>query len=284
MDRMTSNLEQFVRLAKNGNRQSLETVVGQIQDDIYGLALRMLGLPEDAEDESQEILIKVIPHLSDFREESAFRSWVYRIACDHLLTTRKRKKEHLGMTFDDLENVISTKVAHTHPLNLPEPEREMLLEETRIACMQGVLTCQDRKTRIAFILGELFGVSGMEAAFILNTTADAFRQRLSRGRERIRTFMLKNCGLVDDKNPCRCDKMIKKEPDIGPQILGKKKDFPQWRARESRSEAMAHLKELSEIERVAELFRNYPTYYVPDAFKNIVKKIIDSKQYRLFMI
>jgi hypothetical protein len=58
---------------------------------------------------------------------------------------------------------------------------------------------------------------------------------------------------------------------------------PQQRPLMSRSEAMAHLKELSEIERVTELFRNYPQYHAPDAFKDIVKNLIDSKQYRLFM-
>ena len=88
---MDSNLEQYVRRAKNGNLQALEEVVCGIQKKIYGLALRMLGHQEDAEDEMQEILIKVITHLSDFREESAFSSWVYRIACNHLLTVRKKK-------------------------------------------------------------------------------------------------------------------------------------------------------------------------------------------------
>jgi len=84
---MASNLEHYASQAKNGNRRALETVVRRIQDKIYGLSLRMLGKPEDAEDETQEILIKIITHLSDFREESAFSSWVYRIACNHLLTT-----------------------------------------------------------------------------------------------------------------------------------------------------------------------------------------------------
>jgi DNA-directed RNA polymerase specialized sigma24 family protein len=78
---MASNLEHHVSQAKKGNKQSLEMVVENIQDRIYGLALRMLGNAEDAEDETQEILIKLITHLSDFREESAFSSWMYRVAC-----------------------------------------------------------------------------------------------------------------------------------------------------------------------------------------------------------
>jgi DNA-directed RNA polymerase specialized sigma24 family protein len=80
---MTSNLEHYVKQAKSGDRQALETLVCSIQDKIYGLALRILNDPQD---EAQEILIKVITHLSDFLEESAFSSWVYRVACNHLLT------------------------------------------------------------------------------------------------------------------------------------------------------------------------------------------------------
>lgn len=85
----------------------------------------MLGNPDDAEDETQEILLKVITHLSSYREESAFSSWVYRIACNHLLTERKRKNEHMGMTFDLLEGwfsaeaVWSTKTMPADAINLP---------------------------------------------------------------------------------------------------------------------------------------------------------------------
>jgi RNA polymerase sigma factor (sigma-70 family) len=82
-------IETLVEQAKEGNREALEQVIETIQDRVYGLAIRMLSNPSDAEDATQEILIKVVTHLAEFRGESAFTSWVYRIACNHLLTTRK---------------------------------------------------------------------------------------------------------------------------------------------------------------------------------------------------
>ena len=90
---MESTLENLVQQAKEGSREALESVVLGIQDRIYGLALRMLGYPADAEDAAQEILIKVVTRLDSFRQESAFSTWVYRIAANHLLTTRKRLAE-----------------------------------------------------------------------------------------------------------------------------------------------------------------------------------------------
>ena len=278
---MASNLEQYVREAKNGDRQALETVVSRIQDKIYGLALRMLRNPDDAEDEAQEILIKVITHLSDFREQSAFTSWVYRIACNHLLTTLNRKNERMGMTFEFLEERISADTANTRPLTVSGPERDLMLEEARLDCMQGVLACLEKEMRIALILGELYGFTSKEGAFILGITPEAFRKRLSRGRKSMQNFMLKHCGLVDKNNACRCHKVAGKKLKSGLVNPAKRSFVKKDEAVKGRAEALAHLQELTEIERTVSMFRRYPEYQSPDSFANIVKGLIDSGNYKI---
>ena len=101
---MALPLKEMVKQAKNGNRAALEQLILRIQDKIFGLALKMLGHPEDAEDATQEILIKVITSLSGFRGESAFETWMYRISSNHLLTTRKRKSETMGYPMEEVGN------------------------------------------------------------------------------------------------------------------------------------------------------------------------------------
>jgi hypothetical protein len=59
---MEPTLVDLVQQAKEGNKKALESLVRRIQDRIYGLALRMLGYPADAEDAAQEILVKVVTH------------------------------------------------------------------------------------------------------------------------------------------------------------------------------------------------------------------------------
>lgn len=280
---MAFNLEQYVRQAKNGDRQALEKLVCHIQDKIFGLALRMLNDPQDAEDEAQEILIKVITHLSDFREESAFSSWVYRIACNHLLTTRNRKSERTQMTFDFLEEMSSAPPENSHPLTVSGPERDVLLEEVRLGCMQGVLSCLEKEMRIVFILGDLYGVTSQEGAFILGITPEAFRKRLSRGRKLMQNFMLKHCGLVDKNNACRCHKNASKYLEQDLAIPGKKFMVKKEAAAKSRAEVVAHLKELSEIDRTVAMYRRYPEYQSPDSFTNIAKDLIDSRKYSIFI-
>ena len=75
------DMERLVDLAASGNRDALEELLGDVQDMVFNLSLRMLGTVPDAEDACQEILIKVMTHLSDFRKESRFSTWVFRICC-----------------------------------------------------------------------------------------------------------------------------------------------------------------------------------------------------------
>lgn len=274
---MGSNLEQYVRQANNGNLQALEKVVCGIQKKIYGLALRMLGHQEDAEDETQEIIIKVITHLSSFREESAFSSWVYRIACNHLLTVKKKRYERMGLTFDLLEESLCDGIQNMEPLTVSGPERDVLLEETRLGCMQGTLVCLERKLRIAFILGEQYGVTSKEGAFILGITPELFRKRLSRARRDLQNFMQKNCGLVNEKNGCRCHKHAGRNLKNGAIDMSfvKRKNVST-----GRTEALAHLGELDEIDRTVAMYRRYPEYHTPESFTLIMKDLINSGKFK----
>ena len=88
-DRKRQKLEALAEQAKAGSKEAVEEILIEIQDMVINLSLRMLGTIHDAEDASQEILIKVMTHLSGFRGESAFTTWVFSIATNHLLNYKK---------------------------------------------------------------------------------------------------------------------------------------------------------------------------------------------------
>jgi len=74
--------------------------------------------------------------------------------------------------------------------------------------MHGLLTCLDRSHRLAYILGEILEMDGVESANILNISPAAFRKRLSRAREAVIEFTRAHCGLVDPANACRCGRRL----------------------------------------------------------------------------
>ena len=204
---MGSNLENLVELAKEGDREALKDLLLKIKDRVFGLAVRMLGHPVDAEDATQEILIKIITHLSAFRQESAFTSWIYRIAANYLLATRTRRAELKFLSFDDFAKAIDGNLASQWSQSISEAEMKLLVEEMMISCTQGMVLCLDRDHRLAFILGEIFEVSGKQGGYILGITPIAFRKRLSRGRKRLNHFMENHCSLMNPSNPCTCERM-----------------------------------------------------------------------------
>ena len=158
-----------------------------------------------------------------------------------------------------------------------------MLEEARLDCMQSILACLEKEMRIAFILGDLYGFTSKEGAFILGITPEAFRKRLSRSRKNMQNFMLRHCGLVDKNNACRCHKVAGKKLESGLTSLPRQYFVKKDEAVKGRAEALAHLKELTEIDRTVSMFRRYPEYQTPDSFTNIVKGFIDSGKYRVFM-
>jgi RNA polymerase sigma factor (sigma-70 family) len=274
-----SNLEQLAQDAKGGDREALETLICKIQTPIFRMAFRMLGYPEDAEDAAQEILIKVITHLGDFRGESSFKSWLYRVACNHLLNTRKRRAERMNIDFDLWEELIHVDSPTSGSDALPDAEKALLVEEVRIGCTQGMLQCLDRDHRMAVILGEIFEVTSQEGAFILDITPETFRKRLSRGRQRIHAFMRKNCTLINQSAPCRCRDQVDRDLTTG-WIDRKDLHFAKYfSSPEEQARVLQGLAEMEEMARMTHIFRQYPAYQSPESFPNLVKDLIDAGKF-----
>jgi RNA polymerase sigma factor (sigma-70 family) len=195
----------LVQLVQQGDRGALEALVERHRPWIYNVALRMVYLPQDADDATQEILIKVVTKLSSFERRSRLRTWLYRIAVNHLINMRRTRAEEVGYTFESYGDGLDS----APDLDLPDPaavpaDVQLLVDEARIGCSMGMLLCLDREQRLVYVLGEIFGVTDVVGAELLEVSRDAFRQRLSRARRDLHQFMERKCGLVNTANPCRC--------------------------------------------------------------------------------
>ena len=275
-------LETLAQRAKEGDKHSLEELVRAIQDRIYGLAMRMLFLPADAEDATQEILVKIITHLDAFRGESEFFTWVYRVAANHLLSTHRRRAERWQLSFDKYEEQIEAGIQDSGPMPYAEAERDLIVQESKLSCMQGMLLCLTREVRIAFILGEVFGVTGVEGGQIMDISPAAFRQRLSRGRKQIRDYMIANCGLVKPDNPCHCGRQLFHDIRIGwidPENL---RFARHPRHEELEIAAKRGLEDMDEAARVTALFRQTPAYAAPDSFVEVMRNLLESGKFQCF--
>jgi RNA polymerase sigma factor (sigma-70 family) len=242
-------LEDVARRAIDGNRDALDSLVRDLQGDIYGLALRMLWNREDAEDATQEILVRVVTRLSQFDFRSRLKTWVYRLAVNYILDVKKSPVERLQLTFERFAEDLAESLSTDGPT---DAERSLLVEEVKIGCTLGMLQCLDRPHRLAYVLGELLDMSGPEAADALEITPDVFRKRLQHARAAILSFTRSYCGLVSDTAACACNCRVPAALRLG-RVRADSFDFAA--AGSSFQEARAIIRQVDEARWALELHR-----------------------------
>jgi RNA polymerase sigma factor (sigma-70 family) len=264
-----------VARAKAGDRAALESVVRAVQKDVYNLALRFLWHPQDAEDATQEILIRVLTGLDGFRGESGFRTWVYRVACNALASLRKQRMERQPMSLEAFGEDLARGQSDAPLAVESNVEEKLLLEEVKIGCTLAMLLCLDRDQRLAYILGEIMDLGHNEAAEVLETTPAVFRKRLSRARAGITSFMLSRCGLANPENACRCRKRVATAVALG-RVDPSHLLFASSQEQARRfPEALAEIRRLEDTRRAAALYRSHPEAAPSGAFVAWLKQVVD---------
>ena len=206
----------LVERCNGGDKNALDELIRRHQAWIYNIAVRMVWEPRDAEDVTQEVLIKVVTRLNDFQGKSKFRTWLYRIVINHVINMKARRHEQDGHTFTSMGAALD----ETPDLDLPDPKSvpvdlPILVEEAKIGCVMAMLLCLDRRQRLVYALGEAFGVTDQVGAELMEISPDNFRQCLSRARRDLYNFMDEKCGLLNHANPCRCAKKTRAFMDAG---------------------------------------------------------------------
>lgn len=208
---MTDTLEKLAADAQDGDKIALEQLVCRVQDQIHRLAMRMLVDPDKALDATQEILIILVTKLSTFKGQSSFTTWLYRVATNFLLNSKKSAAREKNLTFDIFANMLEDGL--TDPA--PPADDLVLLNEVRISCTMAFLLCLDLKHRMAYILGDVLEFEHAEAAQILDITPDNYRKQLSRARRDVVAATSKMCGIANENAKCSCNGSLSRALEFG---------------------------------------------------------------------
>jgi len=269
--------EQLIEASIGGDKASLEDLIRRHQGWIYNICIRMVGNTHDAADLTQEILVKVITGLGRFEKRSQFRTWLYRIVKNNVINWEIKKTKIRIRSFrqfgEALDRAPDLEISGNDHLSA---DKDILIRETKLRCMTGMLLCLDKKQRLVFILGELFDVNDTIGSEIMEISKTNFRALLSRARAQLYNFMQEKCGLENKNNPCRCARKTKAFIEAGivnPHDLqfapGHQRTIEE--TAETRQNQMEHL--LNEHYRL--LYRQHPFLTGPDLLEEI-RKILSS--------
>lgn len=274
-NKTNQEMQALVDQALAGDKNALESLAAGVQDMVFSLSLRMLGTFADAEDATQDILLKMITHLSSFRGDSAFTTWVFRIAVNHLKNYQKHRFAHCPLSFeyygDDIENGNIRDV----PDLTQNVDRNLLAEELKLSCTNVMLQCLDPESRCIFILGTMFQLDSRMAGEILDISPEAYRQRLSRTRKKMAEFLSQYCGEYGTGR-CRCKDRVNyaiQNHRINPAHL----DF--MTAGEISLEDMMQVKQaMEDIDDLSQDFSFCKPYRSPERTRELIREFLGSAQ------
>lgn len=265
----------LIEQAVAGDKQSLETVLSSVQELVFNLSLRMLGTFPDAEDASQDILLKVMTHLSSYKGESAFSTWVFSIAANHLKDYKKHMFAKFPLSFEFYGDDINNADIHNIPDLTQDVEQSILAEELKLSCTNVMLQCLDAENRCIFILGTMFKIDSRIAGDILGITPEAYRQRLVRVRRRMADFLSEYCGEYGN-GKCRCADRVN-------YAIQSRRIMPGQLSFTSASllgQTALEVKEaMEEIDDLSQTFSFCKTYQPPESLKKFVEDFLNGASY-----
>jgi len=185
----------LVTRAKAGDYPAFEALISKYERPIYTLARRIVGNVEDAEDVVQETFTSVLEHLTDFREEASFYTWLSRIASNHALKLLRKRR--------GLSTVPLDEEAVSDGRDLPRPEFiapwardpiEAGKDPSVRALIEKALGELDEKYRLAFVLRDVQGLSTEAAARALGISEGNLKVRLLRARLQLRERVTRALG------------------------------------------------------------------------------------------
>ncbi len=274
-NKTNEELQAFVDKATAGDKNALETLIAGVRDIVFNLSLRMLGTFADAEDATQDILLKMITHLSSFRGDSSFTTWVFRIAVNHLKNYKKHMFAHYPLSFEYYGNDIENAKIEDVPDLTQNVEKDILAEELKMSCTNVMLQCLDMESRCIFILGTMFKIDSRIAGDILEITPEAYRQRLSRIRKKMADFLGEYCGEYGSGR-CKCKERVNyaiQSRRINPLQLN------YITAAEIPAQTMIAVKNaMEDIDDLSQDFSFCKPYQSPERTRQMIQEFLDSTQ------
>ena len=175
--------QQLVERVKKGNKLAFDLLVLRYQHKVAALVSRFVNDPQEVEDVCQETFIKAYRALSVFRGDSAFYTWLYRIAVNtakNHLVARNRRPPATDVEIDDSDNIEVVGALR----DLESPEDALATENLKKVIDQAIEELPE-ELRTAFTLREFSGLSYEDITQIMECPVGTVRSRIFRAREAI---------------------------------------------------------------------------------------------------
>jgi RNA polymerase sigma-70 factor (ECF subfamily) len=180
----------LIQASRAGDARAMDDLVRAYQSRVYSFAMRMCRNVEDAKDILQETFLGMVRSIRDFREESRFTTWLYRIASNACLKKRRRgvhdPAPEQELSLDALMPQPDSEGRRPEIPDWSEDAEQALLRGELGKQMEAAIDKLPREYKIVLVLRDVEGFSAEETAEMLKLSVPAVKSRLHRARVFVR--------------------------------------------------------------------------------------------------
>ncbi|MGH9746518.1 MAG: RNA polymerase sigma factor [Candidatus Acidiferrales bacterium] len=220
---ISSEESRLVERARQGDRDALGSLVEPWRKPLFGYIYRMVTLRQDAEDLLQDVLVRVLENIREYRGEARFKSWLFGIAT-HVCLDHLRKRKRWRVEAQRIGEVETTE----HPEQLGDlralmsrPGFTYEIREHIAFCFSCIARSLEPEEQAAVMLREVLEFTASEAAAILRVSEPVFRHRLADARAKMTAAYDGLCALINKTGVCyQCSGLreIAGEANRGPDL------------------------------------------------------------------
>jgi len=209
---MRSEIEQAVLLLRRGDDAALEQALALLQNTVFSFSMRVCGQREDAEDTMQEVLLKSVPYLPNFDSPKALVVWLYKVAKNRCLMSRRRSKfaPKPDLSLEDLmpDGKELEQLGTDGSIN---PEAFAIRSE-EAGRLRHAIQRLPPQYRIVLVLRDMEGLKDEEVAEITGLRSGTVRIRLHRARLFVRKELMKGLKPRSEKEAAIASRTFSSQP------------------------------------------------------------------------
>ncbi|HZT70852.1 MAG TPA: sigma-70 family RNA polymerase sigma factor [Terriglobia bacterium] len=194
---------QLIARAQRGDEEAFAALFETHKRRVYSLCLRMIGNPTEAEDLTQEAFLQLFRKISTFRGESAFSTWLHRLAVNVVLM-HLRKKGLNQISLDETENSQGEPIKRDYG----DEDRRLVGSIDRIGLNRAIAELPPGY-RTVFILHDVEGYEHNEIAEIMNCSIGNSKSQLHKARLKLREWFKEHQGEQPKRSPAHAAKESK---------------------------------------------------------------------------
>ncbi|WP_027621308.1 sigma-70 family RNA polymerase sigma factor [Acetivibrio clariflavus] len=193
-----SNEKDLVERAKSGELEAFEQLIIGCQKKVFNIAFRMVGNYDDANELAQEVFIKAFRSIKNFKGDSSFSTWIYRITANVCLDELRKRKNRTIVSLDQDIELNDGDVKRQMPDNAPTPDMEAESNEVKSIVNESIQQLPD-DYKSMIILRDIQGFSYDEISKIVNCPEGTVKSRINRARQALKKILQAKKELFDDE-------------------------------------------------------------------------------------